>query len=61
MKRVAVIWSSPNDDGLTASAKNQFMKGLIDAGAEIEEIHLNSKKLEHCRACGNGWGSCNNP
>ncbi len=49
MKRVAVIWSSPNDDGLTASAKNQFMKGLIDAGAEIEEIHLNSKIVDGVR------------
>ena len=59
MKKVAVIWSSPNKDGLTASAKDQFIKGLSTAKAEIEEIHLNSLKLEHCRACGNGWGTCN--
>ncbi len=59
MSKVAVIWSSPNKDGLTASAKDRFIKGLADAGAEINEIHLNSKNLEHCRACGNGWGSCN--
>ena len=54
MKKVAVIWSSPNKDGLTASAKDQFIRGLVSAGAEVEEIHLNSKKLEHCMACGNG-------
>ena len=59
MKKVAVIWSSPNKDGLTASAKDRFIMGLASAGAEVEEIHLNSKKLEHCMACGNGWGSCN--
>ncbi|MCR5108456.1 MAG: flavodoxin family protein [Lachnospiraceae bacterium] len=59
MKKVAVIWSSPNTDGLTASAKDQFLNGLKEAGAEAEEIHLNSKYLEHCRACGNGWGTCN--
>ncbi|MCR4598588.1 MAG: flavodoxin family protein [Acetatifactor sp.] len=59
MKKVAVIWSSPNVDGLTASCKNQFMQGLAEAGAQIEEIHLNKKKIEHCRACGNGWGTCN--
>ena len=59
MKKVAVVWSSPNKDGLTATAKNQFIKGLEGAGAEVCEIHLNSKKLEHCRACGNGWGTCN--
>ena len=59
MEKVAVIWSSPNSDGLTASAKNQFVKGLTEAGAEVNEIQLNKKKLEHCRACGNGWGTCN--
>lgn len=59
MKKVAVIWSSANDNGLTASAKDQFVKGLSDAGSEVEEIHLNSKKISHCQACGNGWGSCN--
>ena len=59
MKKVAVIWSSPNTDGLTASAKSLFIAGLAGGGAEIEEIHLNSMKLEHCRACGNGWGTCN--
>lgn len=58
MKKAAIVWSSPNEDGLTASAKDQFAKGLSDAGAQIMEIHLNKKKLEHCRACGNGWGTC---
>lgn len=58
MKKDAVVWSSPNKDGLTASAKNEFIAGLFDAGVQVEEIHLNSKKLEHCRACGDGWGAC---
>jgi len=59
MKKVTVIWSSPNADGLTASSKNRFVKGLVKAGADVEEIHLNARQLEHCRACGGGWGSCN--
>lgn len=58
LKRVAIVWSSPNTDGLTAEAKNQMMNGLTEAGIQVEEIHLNRKKLEHCRACGNGWGTC---
>ncbi len=58
MKKVAVIWSSPNKDGLTASAKDQFISGLSDSGIQVEEIHLNSMKIEHCRACGDGWGKC---
>ncbi|MDO5435680.1 MAG: flavodoxin family protein [Clostridia bacterium] len=59
MKKVVIIWSSPNTDGLTASAKDRFAAGLAAAGASIDEIHLNIKHLEHCRACGNGWGTCN--
>ena len=59
MKKVVILWSSPNTDGLTASAKDQIAKGLIDAGTDVEEIHLNKMHLEHCRACGNGWGTCN--
>ncbi len=61
--KVAVVWSSPNTDGLTAKAKNQIMVGLQTGGiqkanVEVEEIHLNKLKIEHCRACGNGWGIC---
>ena len=58
MKKVAVIWSSPNKDGMTASAKNEFISGLTAAGAQTEEIHLNSRNIEHCLACGRGWGTC---
>ena len=58
MKKVVVIWSSPNTDGLTASAKDRVAAGLKDSGVQVEEIHLNKKKLEHCRACGDGWGAC---
>ena len=28
--KVAVIWSSPNTDGLTAAAKDQLIKGLVN-------------------------------
>ncbi len=58
MKTVAIVWSSPNADGLTASAKNSFRDGLTDAGVRVTELHLNEMELAHCRACGNGWGSC---
>ena len=58
MKKVAVIWSSPNTDGLTASAKNMFVSGLTEKGIRVEEIHLNARNIETCRACGDGWGTC---
>ena len=56
--KTVVIWSSPNKDGLTAAAKDCFVKGLKNRGMEVEEIHLNALSVEHCRACGNGWGLC---
>lgn len=56
--KIAVMWSSPNTDGLTAEAKNKFVSGLQIAGAQIDEIHLNKLHMEHCQAYGSGWGSC---
>ncbi len=56
--KVTVLWSSPNSDGLTNSAATSFMNGLRKAGAEVNEIWLNKKKINHCIACGNGWGTC---
>lgn len=56
--KITVVWPSPNKDGLTVTAAKQFMKGLHNAGIDIHEIWLNREKIEHCRACGNGWGAC---
>ncbi len=56
--KTVVIWSSPNTDGLTAEAKNRFIDGFRKQGGEVDEIHLNRKRLNPCRACGDGWGTC---
>ncbi len=32
MKKVVVVWSSPNKDGLTASTKNFILPALKEAG-----------------------------
>mgnify|MGYP005858195969 CR=1 FL=1 len=56
--RVSVIWSSANQDGLTACAKDAIINGAKRSGAVIESINLNHQELEHCRACGTGWGAC---
>ena len=55
---ILVLWSSPNDNGLTAAAKNAVCAGLEESGQVVETVKLNSLKLEHCRACGRGWGTC---
>ena len=46
---IAVVWSSANTDGLTASAKDAFIEGIRENGTDVEEIYLNGLKLEHCR------------
>lgn len=56
--KIVIVWSSPNTDGLTATAKQQIIKGISYTENEIKEIHLNRLHLEHCRACGNGFGLC---
>ena len=56
--KITIIWSSPNTDGLSASAKKAIVRGASSAGASDCEYHLNGKDLELCGACGNGWGLC---
>lgn len=56
--KIVVVWSSPNKNGLTAQAKNNFITGIKDSGAAVDEIHLNQLKMIHCQACGDGWGTC---
>ena len=43
---IAVVWSSANTDGLTASAKDAFIEGIRENGTDVEEIYLNGLKLE---------------
>lgn len=56
--KIVIVWSSSNEDGLTASAKESFISGIKKAGADFEDIHLNKEKIKKCLACGNGWGTC---
>ena len=55
---ILVIWSSPNEDGLTAAAKDSVIKGIKQAGTEALELKLNECNVKCCLACNDGWGSC---
>lgn len=37
VKKVVVVWSSPNVSGLTATAKDNFIKGIEREGATYVE------------------------
>ena len=57
-KKIVLLWSSPNEDGLTAAAAKETAQGVLSEDAELTCIHVNEQQLLHCRACGNGWGLC---
>ena len=56
---IAIVWSSANEDGLTASAKGAIAEGIRENGADVEEIYLNhaactagGRKIIQQAACG---------
>lgn len=55
---VLVIYSSPNDDGLTAACAAAALAGVREAGETAEEIRLNDLDVGMCQACNRGWGTC---
>ena len=55
---IMVIWSSPNEQGLTAAAKDNFLNGLKQKCGNTTVVQLNRMKIKNCLACGNSWGKC---
>jgi multimeric flavodoxin WrbA len=53
-----IIQASPNTNGLTAACAAAAQEGVQQAGGSVELVHLNQLRINHCRACGNGWGTC---
>ena len=53
-----IITASPNSDGLTASCGIAALAGIERAGGKAELIDISKSKLQPCRICDNGWGTC---
>jgi multimeric flavodoxin WrbA len=53
-----IITASPNAGGLTAACGQAALEGVRGAGGKAEIIDISAAKLEPCRVCGNGWGTC---
>ena len=55
--KVLAINSSPRADGIskTAMMLDALVKGMRDAGAEVETIHLREKKIKNCIGCFTCW------
>jgi len=55
---VLVISSSPNMDGLTAACAAAAAEGIAQGGGQAEQVRLNDLAVGLCRACDDGWGTC---
>ena len=50
-KKVVIISSSPRRKGNSEILCDQFLKGALEAGCEVEKINLNDYTIHPCLAC----------
>jgi multimeric flavodoxin WrbA len=50
-KKVLIISSSPRKGGNSDLLCDEFMKGAIEAGNEVEKIFLKDKTVHPCTGC----------
>ena len=55
MKIIAINGSHKGKNGNTDVMVRAFLKGAEEAGAEIENIYLSEKNINHCKACNACW------
>lgn len=58
MKKILILSSSPNTDGLTAACVKSAETGITRAGGTFNSISLNHINIKSCMACDRGWGIC---
>lgn len=51
MKKVLILSGSPRKGGNSDTLCDQFMKGALEAGNEVEKIFVAGKDIAPCRAC----------
>jgi multimeric flavodoxin WrbA len=55
MKITAINGSPHGKEGITNIMVSAFLKGAQEAGAEIVNIFLAEKEINHCKACNSCW------
>lgn len=50
-KKVLILSGSPRKNGNSDLLCNEFMKGAIEAGHQVEKIRVAEKSIGYCRAC----------
>ena len=51
MKKVLILSGSPRKNGNSDLLCNEFARGAIEAGHEVEKIRVAEKNIGFCRAC----------
>jgi len=54
-KALVFIGNPRKKNGLTGFFLSPFVEGMKKAGAEVEEVHLYDKKINHCLGCFACW------
>lgn len=52
MKKILILSSSPRRHGNSDVLCDQFMKGALEAGHEVEKVFLRDHKIDYCTGCG---------
>lgn len=52
LKKVLIISASPRKNGNSDTLCNQFLKGAVESGHQVEKIFLKDKKINFCMGCG---------
>lgn len=50
-KNILILSGSPRIGGNSDVLCDQFMKGALEAGNQVEKINVTTKKIGYCRAC----------
>ena len=51
MKKVLILSGSPRKGGNSDTLCDEFMKGAIEAGNEVEKVFVAGKNIGYCKAC----------
>ena len=51
MKKVLILSGSPRKNGNSDILCDEFMKGALEVGNEVEKIRVAEKNIGYCRAC----------
>lgn len=51
MKKVLILSGSPRKSGNSDLLCDEFMRGAIESGNQVEKIRVAEKKIGYCRAC----------